>query len=179
MNTLKLSLQGYDLIKHYESLHDGDLTQIGLQPKMCPAGVWTIGWGHAVVYKGRLLKGEQNKKLALSLYPDLSEDEADKLLIEDAQLREKQVNDLGLQLEQYEFDSLVSFVFNEGIGNLKTSTLLKRIIAKKNKEHVTNDMIKEAFGRFKYASGIVLPGLVYRRKTEAELFINNILTFFN
>jgi lysozyme len=179
MSELKLSQSGYDLIKHYESLHDGDLSQIGLQPKMCPAGVWTVGWGHAVVYKGRILKGEQNRKLALSLYPNLSEDDASTLLVEDALLREKQVNDLGLKLEQYEFDALVSFVFNEGIGNLKSSTLLRRIIAKKNNEHITDDMIREAFGRFKYASGIVLPGLVYRRKTEAELFINNILTFFN
>jgi lysozyme len=179
MNDLTINEIGYNLIKHYESLHDGDLSQIGLQPKMCPAGVWTIGWGHAVVYKGRLLKGEQNKKLALSLYPKLSEEESGKLLVEDAQLREKQVNDLRLKLEQYEFDALVSFVFNEGIGNLKSSTLLRRIIARKNNEHVTDDMIREAFGRFKYASGIVLPGLVFRRQSEAELFINNILTFFN
>jgi lysozyme len=179
MDNLILSQVGYDLIKHYESLHDGDLTQIGLQPKMCPAGVWTIGWGHAVVYKGRLLKGALNRKLALSLYPNLSEKKAGELLIEDIQLREKQVNGIGLNLEQYEFDALVSFVFNEGIGNLKSSTLLRRIIARKNKEHVTDDMIREAFGRFKYASGIVLPGLVYRRQSEAELFINNILTFFN
>jgi lysozyme len=40
---MKISEKGLDLIKHFESLHDGDLTIVGLQPKMCPAGIWTEG----------------------------------------------------------------------------------------------------------------------------------------
>ena len=38
---MKTSQKGINLIKYFESLHDGDLTEIGLQPKMCPAGIWT------------------------------------------------------------------------------------------------------------------------------------------
>lgn len=46
---MKTSENGIILIKHYESLHDGDLSRIGLQPKMCPAGYWTEGYGHAIL----------------------------------------------------------------------------------------------------------------------------------
>ena len=40
---MKTGIKGIDLIKEFESLHDGDLKQVGLQPKMCPAGIWTEG----------------------------------------------------------------------------------------------------------------------------------------
>ena len=49
---MKISQQGLDLIKFYEGLHDSDLTRIGLQWKYCPAGVVTVGWGHALFYQG-------------------------------------------------------------------------------------------------------------------------------
>ena len=45
---MKTSERGIQLIKFFESLHDGDLSKIGLQPKLCPADVVTIGYGHAV-----------------------------------------------------------------------------------------------------------------------------------
>ena len=41
---MRTSERGMNLIKKYEGLHDGDLKAIGLQPKMCPANVWTEGW---------------------------------------------------------------------------------------------------------------------------------------
>ena len=45
---MAISKNAIDLIKHYESLHDGNLKEIGIQPKMDPVGIWTIGWGHAI-----------------------------------------------------------------------------------------------------------------------------------
>ena len=46
------------LISKYEGLHDGDLKEIGLQPKMDPVGIWTEGWGHAIIdSKGNFVKG--------------------------------------------------------------------------------------------------------------------------
>ena len=45
---MKTSKLGRDLIIHYEQLHDGDLTKIGLQPKMECSSIWTIGYGHAL-----------------------------------------------------------------------------------------------------------------------------------
>jgi hypothetical protein len=46
--TMKTSNVGIQLIQEFESLHDGDLTMIGLQPKMDPIGIWTEGYGHAM-----------------------------------------------------------------------------------------------------------------------------------
>ena len=43
-----MNLDGREIVKHYESLHDGDLKKIGLQPKLCPAGIWTQGYGRAM-----------------------------------------------------------------------------------------------------------------------------------
>lgn len=48
-----MNLDGREIVKHYESLHDGDLKQIGLQPKLCPAGIWTQGYGRAMRKKKR------------------------------------------------------------------------------------------------------------------------------
>jgi lysozyme len=45
---MKTSNVGIQLIQEFESLHDGDLTMIGLQPKMDPIGIWTEGYGHAM-----------------------------------------------------------------------------------------------------------------------------------
>ena len=61
---MKTSQKGIDLIKHFESLHDGDLTQIGPQQKMDVKGIWTAGWGHAIINKGGFVMGEEQKDLA-------------------------------------------------------------------------------------------------------------------
>jgi len=45
---MKISKQGIELIKFFESLHDGNLSKIGLQPKLCPANIVTIGYGRAL-----------------------------------------------------------------------------------------------------------------------------------
>ena len=78
---------GISLIKFYESLHDGDLKKIGLQPKMCPAGIWTVGYGHALRdIDGTWLKGVAGYQRILEIYPDLETitiEEAEELLEED------------------------------------------------------------------------------------------------
>jgi lysozyme len=54
------------LVMHYESLHDGDMKTIGLQPKMCPAGYWTEGYGSLILDEnGRPFKGRAQKTEAL------------------------------------------------------------------------------------------------------------------
>ncbi len=76
---------GIKLIKKFESLHDGDLKVIGLQPKLCPAGIWTVGYGRALVnpVTHEFLKGDKDKALAYSLCPSLTEFQADQILKED------------------------------------------------------------------------------------------------
>ena len=78
---------------------------------------------------------------------------------------EKQVDSLGLKLNQPQFDSLVSFAFNLGFYKLKTSTLLKTIL-----EGGSVRAIKKEFKRWVYAGGKVQPGLVKRREWEAKRF---------
>ena len=178
---MKLSETGIKLIKHYESLHDGDLNVIGLQPKLCPAGIWTVGWGHAIVYNGKFLKSDpekKNKEIAYSLYPALTLEEADQMFLVDIQVYENQVTSLNLKINQNQFDALVSFSYNCGFKNLLNSTLLKRIKA-------NSGNIQEAFEMWNKGDCNgdgkleTLAGLTARRKTEAELFIKGTLTFYN
>lgn len=163
---MKASSNCIELIKHYESLHDGDLSTIGLQPKMCPRGVWTEGYGHAILDNmGRQIKGIANKQLAYAHYKVQTEADAEKQLMADLEHRELQIMELCLGINQNQFDALLSFLFNLGISNLKTSTLLK--LARKN----PNDFeIAYEFPRWNMAGGKVWPGLTRRRKSEASLY---------
>ena len=168
----KTSSTGISLIKYFESLHDGDLTKIGLQPKQDPIGIWTVGYGHALKdLDGKWLKGIDGYRRMLEIYPDLetiTEEDACDLLAEDLEHFEDQINSLDLKLTQYQFDSLVSFAFNCGFGNLLSSTLLKRIKGAKGS-------IREAFAMWNKSGGKVLNGLIKRREAEATLFLDGEL----
>ncbi len=164
---MKIGKEGIDLIKKWESLHDGDLKIIGLQPKMCPAGYWTEGYGNVILDKnGKMLKGIANKELAYSLTTVKTETEASE------QLRKNIDQDYGLfvdslelNINQYQFDALCSFAYNCGKNALKTSTLLKRV-----RKEMSEPDIRAAFLMWNKAGGKVLKGLVNRRNAECDLF---------
>lgn len=121
--------------------------------KPTPNDVWTIGYGHT----GNVQKGDV-----------ISKDNAEFLLKNDLQRFECAINVEVLpkcSLTQNEFDALVSFVFNVGIGNFYSSTLLKLLKAGKKKEAAAQ------FDRWIYQKKTVLPGLVKRRQAEKELFL--------
>lgn len=168
--------KGILLIKHFESLHDGDLSKIGLQPKMCPAGIWTVGYGHALKdINGSWLKGVDGFSRLMDIYPDyetITEEEANDLLKVDLQQMERSIDSLHLELNQDQFDSLVSFAFNCGFGALYESTLLKRIKSKSGNIH-------EAFLMWVKSNGKTLQGLVNRREVESLLYTKGILKFNN
>lgn len=180
---MKISAKGLELIKHFESLHDGDLTQIGLQPKMDPIGIWTVGYGRALKDEnGNYLRGEKDKKQAYEMFPDLSEKLALMMLDEDCDVREERLNSLRLPLNQNQFDSLISFIYNEGFYNFLESTLLKRIkLSISNPEMISEQSIINAFLMWKKSriDGVltILPGLVRRRKSEAHLYLTGELKF--
>ena len=179
----KISDKGLSIEKHFESLHDGDLSVIGLQPKRDPIGIWTVGYGHALrdPKTGKFLTTQADKCLAYQMFPAMTVQEACDLLDLDNRYFESWVYKIAKQnklaLKPFEWDALVSFCMNLGPGNLQKSTLLKRII-----NHDTPERIREAFGRFNKAkvNGVYvpLPGLTRRRKSEAELFLNNNVNFF-
>lgn len=160
------SENGIILIKHYESLHDGDLSRIGLQPKMCPAGYWTEGYGHAILdQNGQKIKGIAGKALAYKNSVVKNESQACSLLAKDLTWRETAINRLKLNLSQNQFDALVSFVYNIGISSFMKSTLLSDI-----KKKAAEEKIRKDFLQWVYADGKKLPGLVFRRQAEADLF---------
>jgi lysozyme len=173
-----ISNKGLSLIMHYESLHDGDLSMIGLQPKMCPAGYWTEGYGHVIVVNGKMLKGKENKELALKHSVIKNAQDAVYWLDKDLDPIKKQINKLTPDLNQNEFDAVCSFVYNVGIGNFKSSTVFKYL-----KDGVDNskqsDEIYKWLTAWNKVNGKVLDGLTFRRMSEFTLFKTGELKFFN
>ena len=164
---MKIGKEGIDLIKKWESLHDGNLKLIGLQPKMCPAGYWTEGYGNVIKDKnGKMLKGVENKNLAYRLSTIKNEAEASEQLKRNIDENYGLfIDSLGLNLNQYQFDALCSFAYNCGKNALKNSTLLKRI-----KKGSSEKDIRAAFLMWNKAGGKVLDGLTNRRNAEANLY---------
>lgn len=161
---MKASINCIKLIEYFESLHDGDLKIIGLQPKMDPVGIWTEGWGHAIRDdKGNFVKGISNKQLAYKFSKIKTKEEADKQLLIDLEPREYLVmQNIKVNLNQNQFDALISYVYNTG-----GSPTLYRLINNK-----ASDKEIRAWFETKYisAGGKILPGLIRRRKAEADLY---------
>jgi lysozyme len=177
-----MNSKAIEIIKHYESLHDGDMKKIGLQPKMCPAGIWTIGWGHAVVdpKTGKFLKGAEGKARALELYPALTVEQAQQFLDVDYNSRELAVRAIVKQrLNDDQIGALTDFAYNMGLGSLQTSSLLRFVNMGKF------DLAANEFEKWVYATNPKpgkkekLPGLVARRKSDQLLFTKGEVKFFN
>lgn len=142
---MKISEKGINLIKKFEGCK--------LTAYKCPAGIWTIGYGHT----RNVHKGEK-----------ITQQQADELLKQDLLVYEAGINVMRLNINQNQFDSLVSFAFNLGLGALQKSTLLKRI-----KVNPNDPKIKDEFLRWSYAGGKQLKGLLLRRQAECDLYFNN------
>lgn len=138
-----------DLCKQFEGLHR--LKKDGLvYPYICPAGYWTIGYGHLCDKNHRAITQQEAE---LYLIKDLQ-----KTL--DATLRYCP----GLASESSnKLAAIVDFTFNLGAGRLQMSTLRRRINQK------DWDAAEKELMKWVYGGGRVLPGLVLRRKAEAEL----------
>lgn len=164
----RVNLAAIDLIKHFESLHDGDLSAIGLQPKECPAGIWTIGYGHALRgTNGKFLKGAAGRAEAYRRYPALSIEDAERLLDADLAERSPQVEKLvRVQLTDNQFGAVMSLAFNIGLDNFSGSTLLRKLNA--------GDYVGAAnqFTMWRKSDGVVMAGLVRRRAAERVLFLS-------
>lgn len=119
------------------------------------AGIWTIGVGHVI----RPTDSDDPEHLAID------EAKARVWLREDVKVAEQAVTEfVTVPLMQHQFDALVSFVFNVGVGAFKGSTLLKRL----NRGDVRG--ASEQFKRWAFAGGRVVAGLVDRRAREKMLF---------
>ena len=141
---------GLNTIKKFEGLR--------LEAYQCPAGVPTIGYGST-----RFPDGAR-----VSIYDKLhAEAEATELLKYTVQAYEQCINDALPNLNQNQFDALVSFTYNIGIGAFLASTLLK--LAKVNAQ---DPGIRNEFLRWNIAGGKILAGLQARRSEEARLYFS-------
>ena len=139
---MRTGTDGIELIRHFEGCC--------FDAYLCPAGVWTIGYGHTANVK----EGDR-----------VDQEAAEAFLIEDLEKFEQAVTRLvEVPLTQQQFDALVSWTFNLGPGNLEKSTLL----AKLNQGEYTD--VPFEIKRWTRAGGVILPGLVKRRDAEAALF---------
>lgn len=139
---MKTSPKGMELIKKHEGLR--------LRAYLCPAMVWTIGYGHT---------GTAREGLTIT------QAQADELLRADVEWAEREVLLMNVRLSQNQFDALVSLVFNIGIGAFRRSTARRLIVANAN-----DPAIGAAIRKWNRAKGRVLPGLVTRRNDESQMY---------
>ena len=158
---MRVSQRCKDMIKHHEGVR--------FKPYRCPARLWTIGVGH-VLYpiQGRLPLDQRD---AFALEPQdnrtFSKDEVDGILSSDLQRFEAGVAKLfPLVLTQGQFDALVSFGFNLGLGGVQRSTLRQKVLRGEIEEAA------DEFLKFTRGGGKILPGLVKRRNDERALFLS-------
>ena len=139
---MKISQEGLSLIKKFEGLR--------LKAYKCSANVLTIGYGHTGGVK-------ETDKITL--------EEADSLLEKDIAKFEEYVSDnVIVKLNQSQFDALVAWTFNLGPGNLRESTMLKKL---NNQEY---ESVPFEMRRWNKAGGKTLDGLIRRREAESLLF---------
>ena len=170
---MKLSKAGEDLMHRFEGVRS--------KPYLCPAHIWTIGYGH-VLYQEQIRlpmvrppgKTQADIPMIRKEMPLKPEDfrvwtkpEIDELFRADVASFERGVLRLvpGCVGRQGSFDALVSFAFNAGLGNLQRSQIRMRA------NRGDWEGAAEAFMAWTRGGGKVLPGLVKRREAERAMFL--------
>lgn len=144
---MEVSKRGQALLHHHEGLR--------LEAYLCPAGVWTIGYGTTRIDGRPVRPGERITKA-----------EAERLFREDLRRFEKSVSSLvKVPMTQGQFDALVSFAYNVGVNAFRNSTLL-RLLNKGDFQGAADQL-----PRWNKGGGKVLTGLVRRREDERQLFL--------
>ena len=145
---MRISQQGIDLIKQFEGCR--------LKPYLCPAKKWTVGYGH-VLGNGATLAEADNRTF--------TKEEVDVLLRTDLARFERGVlRYCTVYLSQSQFDALVSWSYNLGLGTLQRSTLRQKIL-RKDGEAASKELLK-----YDKVGGKAIKGLTRRRQAEYRLF---------
>ena len=141
-----INITGIRLLKEFEGLR--------LEAYKCPAGVWTIGYGHT-----------RMAKEGMRVSPDVAE----AYLHSDLSYVEKRLDKMFPRgLNENEFSALVCLCFNIGMGAFERSTLCKLLLEGKK------DEASEQFLRWNKAGGKELAGLTRRRSAERDLFLKRM-----
>jgi lysozyme len=145
---MRIGENGLKLIKHFEGFRN--------KPYRCAAGLFTVGYGH-LIGDGLNLPDSWNRTFTV--------EECDALLASDVRKFERGVDRyINVQLTQNQFDAVVVFAFNLGLGTVQRSTLR----AKLNRGDIPGAL--ESWAKYNKAAGKVLRGLVLRRQAEIALF---------
>ena len=148
---MRTSDNGIKFIKHFEGVR--------YRPYRDVAGLWTIGVGHLI---------ENGKQLPDAYNKTFTSEEVDALLRKDLLRFEIGLSRLlpKLSFRQNEYDALISFSFNLGLGTLQRSTLRQSLLRGNKKQ------ASEAFLKYCYAGGKIIKGLQTRRIAEQKLFLS-------
>ena len=146
---MNVSKAGIALIKHHEGVRS--------RPYRCPARLWTVGVGH-LIGDGKLLPDSYNRTF--------TQEEIDGILKSDLRRFELGVHKMlpNVPLRQHEFDAIISFCFNLGLGCFQRSTL-RQALLRGNKKAAMESLVK-----YCRAGGKILKGLQIRRLDEKALF---------
>ena len=146
---MNVSERAIKLIKHHEGVRS--------RPYRCPANLWTCGVGH-LIGDGKSLPDSWNRTFTA--------DEIDGILKSDLRRFELGVHKMlpNVPLRQHEFDALVSFCFNLGLGCFQRSTL-RQALLRGDKTAAMESLVK-----YCRAGGKILKGLQTRRLDEKALF---------
>lgn len=149
MELMKTSENGIALIKSFEGCK--------LKAYKDSVGVWTIGYGNTSYAKQDMT---------------ITQAQAETFLKGDIKPVERVLNAMGINYTQNQFDALVSWIFNLGVGAFKSSTMYKKIVARADDVEITDQMI-----RWVKAGGKPLLGLKRRRVREANMFLGRNLYY--
>lgn len=146
---MNVSKAGIALIKHHEGVRN--------RPYRCPANLYTVGVGHLI---------GDGKSLPESWNRTFTEAEIDGLLKSDLRRFELGVHKMlpNVPLRQHEFDAIISFCFNLGLGCFQRSTL-RQALLRGDKKAAMESLVK-----YCRAGGKILRGLQIRRLDERALF---------
>ena len=156
---MNVSPRAIEVIKHHEGVRQ--------KPYRCPALLWTVGVGHVLYPEQGRLKLEDRDSVALRAEDSrtFSMDEVNAILRNDLARFESGVAQYcPVALTQGQFDALVSFSFNVGLGTLQRSTLRQKVL-RGDMEGASNEILKYCM-----AGGKILKGLQNRRIDEKAMF---------
>jgi lysozyme len=151
---VKASKEAIKLIKHHEGVRN--------KPYKCPAGLWTVGVGH-LIGDGKTLPASWNKTF--------TNEEIDGILAADLRRFELGIHKMlpNVSLRQHEFDAILSWCFNLGMGCFQASTV-RQALLRGDKEAAMESLVKYFKARVN-GKVTVLKGLQNRRLDERKLFL--------
>lgn len=158
---MKASERARAMIRHHEGVRQ--------RPYRCPALLWTVGVGHVLYPQQAKLPMDQRNAVALEPQDNriFSSREVDDILGADLQRFEQGVGVYcPVPITQGQFDAMVSFTFNVGLGTLQRSTLRQKVL------RGDMDGAAEEFLKYCMAGGKILRGLQIRRQDERALFLS-------